>query len=610
MEEYVGALWDRLITGAAEKRHAAVGVQLDEIAKPAAIFFRALGGDPGLGISAAPAVRHGARRRLLQRVAGSGEKVELSWRDGEVLRLPSQIDLFAEKALNRDLYFWLVALAAVETDHTLPWIIRNQQATLATLQRFPGLQSRYDRLVAATLAIRIPPEKLPADEAAQENAIRQALQQPGTVDEILLAKRPFQPVPLWPHPQPPAGASAVGANGSGSPEQGASAPGKKSRRKHLAERTDATEDKNGFLMMFRAESLFSWSEFVKVNRPQDDEDDAETAQLAAEDMDSLTIARDGKTSAASVRFDLDLPAGAEDDTPLGEGVLLPEWNWKKQIMQPDYCSLQQLIAADAKPCELPHALKNTANRLRRQFQALTPTRHWLKGQQDGEEPDMDAWVQLVSEKNSSMPTSEHGLYRAQVNQERDLACLLLADLSLSTDAYVSNHSRVIDVIRDSLLLFSEALTATGDSFALYGFSSLKRSQVRFHYIKGFEEKYSGQVRGRITAIKPGYYTRMGAAIRQATSLLVQQKKRQRLLLILTDGKPNDLDQYEGRYGIEDTRVALIEARKLGLRPFCVMIDTEASDYLPHLFGAGGYVVIRNPEELPKELPLLYAQMTR
>ncbi len=610
MEEYVGELWDRLITGAAEKRHAAVGVQLDEIAKPAAIFFRALGGDPGLGISAAPAVRHGARRRLLQRVAGSGEKVELSWRDGHVLRLPSQIDLFAEKALNRDLYFWLVALAAVETEHTLPWIVRNQQATLITLQRFPGLLSRYDRLVAATLAIRIPPEKLPADESAQENAIRRALQEPGTVNQILLAKRPFQPVPLWPHPQPPVSASTEDANGSGSSEHGGSAPVKKSRRKHLAERTDATEDKNGFLMMFRAESLFSWSEFVKVNRPQDDEDDAETAQQVAEDMDSLSIARDGKTSAASVRFDLDLPAGAEDDTPLGEGVLLPEWNWKKQVMQPDYCSLQQLIAADATPCELPHALKNTANRLRRQFQALTPTRHWLKGQQDGEELDMDAWVQLVSEKNSSMPTSEHGLYRAQVNQERDLACLLLADLSLSTDAYVSNHSRVIDVIRDSLLLFSEALTATGDSFALYGFSSLKRSQVRFHYIKGFEEKYSGQVRGRITAIKPGYYTRMGAAIRQASSLLAQQKKRQRLLLILTDGKPNDLDQYEGRYGIEDTRVALIEARKLGLRPFCVTIDSEASDYLPHLFGAGGYVVIRNPEELPKELPMLYAQMTR
>ncbi len=610
MEEYVGELWDRLITGAAEKRHAAVTVKLDDIAKSAAIFFRALGGDPGLGISAAPAVRHGARRRLLQRVAGSGEKVELSWRDGEVLRLPSQIDLFAEQVLNRDLYFWLVALAAVDTDNSQPWIIRNQLATQATLERFPGLQSRYDRLVEAVIALRIPPTKLPADEAAQENTIRQALQYPGTVDTITLAARPFQPVPLWPHPHPPVSAATSAAAGAGSPEQGGNAATKKTRRKHLAQRTDVKEDKNGFLMMFRAESLFSWSEFVKVNRPQDEEDDAETAQLAAEDMDNLTIARDGKTSAANVRFDLDLPAGAADDTPLGAGVLLPEWNWKKQVLQPDYCSLQQLIAMDAKPCELPHALKNTANQLRRQFQALTPTRHWLKGQQDGDELDMDAWVQLTSERNSTMPTSEHGLYRAQVNQERDLACLLLADLSLSTDAYVSNHTRVIDVIRDSLLLFSEALTATGDSFALYGFSSLKRGNVRFHYIKGFEEKYGGQVRGRITAIKPGYYTRMGAAIRQASSLLVQQKKRQRLLLILTDGKPNDLDQYEGRYGIEDTRVALLEAKKLGLRPFCVTIDTEASDYLPHLFGAGGYVVIRNPEDLPKELPLLYAQMTR
>jgi len=609
MEEYVGELWDRLITGAAEKRHAAATVKLDDIAKSAAIFFRALGGDPGLGISAAPAVRHGARRRFLQRIAGSGEKVELCWRDGEVLRLPSQIDLFAEYALNRDLYFWLVALAAVDSNHHQSWIVRNQQATLATLQRFPGLHSRYTKLVDALLAIRIPPHKLPADEAAQEQAIRQALLHPGTVGEITLANRPFQPVPLWPHPNPPITVTSVAA-GASSPEQAGNGAQKKSRRKHLAQRTDVKEDKNGFLMMFRAESLFSWSEFVKVNRPQDEEDDAETAQLAAEDMDNLTIARDGKTSAASVRFDLDLPASVADDTPLGEGVLLPEWNWKKQVLQPDYCSLQQLIATEAKPCELPHALKNTAQRLRRQFQALTPTRHWLKGQQDGEELDLDAWVQLASERNSTMPTSEHGLYRTQVNQERDLACLLLADLSLSTDAYVSNHARVIDVIRDSLLLFSEALTATGDSFALYGFSSLKRSHVRFHYIKGFEEKYSGLVRGRITAIKPGYYTRMGAAIRQASSLLVQQKKRQRLLLILTDGKPNDLDQYEGRYGIEDTRVALIEARKLGLRPFCVTIDTEASDYLPHLFGAGGYVVIRNPEDLPKELPLLYAQMTR
>jgi len=260
--------------------------------------------------------------------------------------------------------------------------------------------------------------------------------------------------------------------------------------------------------------------------------------------------------------------------------------------------------------ELPQHLRRTARRLRSQFQALVPVRSWLKGQHDGSDLDLDQWVRYEADRRLKDAVIDRGFYRAQINRQRDLACLLLADLSLSTDAYASDHARVIDVIRDSLYLFSEALSATGDRFALYGFSSLKRGHVRFHNLKGFDEPYDNRIRGRIAAIKPGYYTRMGAAIRHATGLMLKQQSQQRLLLLLTDGKPNDLDQYEGRYGIEDTRVALLEARKLGLRPFCVTIDREANDYLPHLFGVGGYAVIRRPEELPRELPLLYAQMTR
>jgi nitric oxide reductase NorD protein len=110
-------------------------------------------------------------------------------------------------------------------------------------------------------------------------------------------------------------------------------------------------------------------------------------------------------------------------------------------------------------------------------------------------------------------------------------------------------------------------------------------------------------------IKPGYYTRMGAAIRHAARLLAEQPAGRRLLLLLTDGKPNDLDKYEGRYGIEDTRHALRQARELGLQPFCVTVDQKAGEYLPHLFGSGGYVVIHKPSQLPRELPLLYARLT-
>jgi nitric oxide reductase NorD protein len=611
MEEYVGGLWHKLVTRVADEQHAEAVVSLAEISKVAAIFFRALGGDPGLNLSAAPQTRHGARRSWKERLASSGERIELSWRDGETLRLPERISLFSERELNRDLYLWLVALSAANVDDELPWIIRNQTATQATLTRFPGLTPKYYRLVNALLAMRALPESLPEAEAAQEKAIRQALLEPGSIHTLPAANKPFRPVPLWMHPSPPVSKENKVATNDGAPESAESNDNnrEKSRRKHAAERTEMPDGKDGFLMMFRAESIFSWTEYINVNRPQDEEDDMENAALAAEDMDTMTVARDSETSVAKLRFDLDLPPAGEDDIQLGEGISLPEWDYKKQILQADYCRLQEYVSPQAEPCELPLHLQRTARRLRSQFQALAPTRIWLKGQQDGIEIDLDAWVRKEADLLSGAHTDGRGMYCAQVNQQRDLACLLLADLSLSTDAYASENSRVIDVIADSLFLFSEALSATGDRFAMYGFSSLRRGNVRFNRLKSFDERYDNLARGRIAAIKPGYYTRMGAAIRQATKLLATQKQSQRLLLLLTDGKPNDLDRYEGRYGIEDTRMALHQARQQGLRPFCVTIDTEANEYLPHLFGAGGYAVIRKPEDLPKELPLLYAQMT-
>jgi nitric oxide reductase NorD protein len=611
MEEYVGELWHKLVTRLADKQNDEAAVSLDEMSKTAVIFFRALGGDAGLNISAAPATRHGARRRWMQRLASSGERVELSWRDGETLRLPERIGLFPDRNLNRDMYLWLVALSAAKIDEHLPWIIRNQLATQITLERFPGLTPRYHSLVEAILPLRPAPENLRNSEAAQENAIRQALLQPGSISNLPPSTTPFHPVLLWTHPTPPISAQSNIASSNGAPERDQSANNNtaKSRRKHAAERTDMPDGKDGFMMMFRAESLLSWTEYINVNRPQDEEDDLESAAQAAEDMDSMTVARDSETSAAKLRFDLDLPSAGEDDAPLGAGISLPEWDYKKQLMQPDYCRLQELIPQQIEPIELPSKLRKTAKRIRSQFQALAPTRTWLKGQQEGEEIDLDAWVQQEADLLSGTHHHNRGVYCAQVNQQRDLACLLLADLSLSTDAYASDHARVIDVIRDSLFLFSEALSATGDQFAMYGFSSLKRGNVRFNHLKSFNERYDNNIRGRIQAIKPGYYTRMGAAIRHASTLLAAQPQRQRLLLLLTDGKPNDLDRYEGRYGIEDTRMALHEARQQGLRPFCVTIDNEANEYLPHLFGAGGFSVIQKPEDLPKELPLLYAQMT-
>jgi len=608
-EFFVGRLWDRLITKAVANRNDDATVLFEDIAKPVGILFRALGGDAGLTMKISQSTHHPGKRGWLQRFSSSEEKIELAWRDHEALYLPSSINLFPEASLNRELYFWLAALAVESRDG--PWFIENQQATLRLLAKFPGLQARYQRLLHAILSLRPEIESLADDNAVQERVLCQALAAPGSVSSLPLAHYPWHPVHLWFHPTPP-----LSSNAQLDPpkrldafEQAESTQSVfQDERRHKAERREIQERKDGFMMFFRAESILSWAEYIKVNRPTDDDENAD-AKRAADEMDTITVTRDGKSTASRIRFDLDLPPEESDNTTLGVGVLLPEWHYKKNQLIKDYCRLQPMVATDAAPSALPAHLTITAQRIRRQFETLTSVRAWQKKQDEGSEIDVDAYVQHKVERQCGTFAVDGGLFKTLSAQERNLSCLLLADLSQSTDAYVSSDARVVDVIRESLFLFSEALSVTADRFGLYGFSSLRRDQIRFHAIKSFEEKYNDQVRGRIAAIKPGYYTRMGAAIRHSGSLLAKQASHQRILLLLTDGKPNDLDQYEGRYGIEDTRKALGEVCKLGIRPFCVTVDEKAGSYLPYLFGIGGFIVIRNPSELSQRLLSLYVQIT-
>ncbi|AMO36580.1 nitric oxide reductase activation protein NorD [Thauera humireducens] len=645
MEEVVGKLWHRFITRAAGGHFPEAVVKLKEIERMTGVFFRALGGDPGLRVAAATADVHGARRSLLSRIAGSDERIARARMDASTLRLPMELDALPERSLNRDLYLWLAALAAAQgtpigpedeaalanartrlaplpegasADPATLELRLNQLATLRALLRWPGLQARYDRLVAAVLRQRPDPARLPPEEAEREQRIRQALQQPGSVAALpaLPPKgMPHQPVLLWLGDLVP-GATAETRNGQGA-EASANAQSKRDEREterqaHRVERVEQPQEKHGLLMIFRAESLLSVAEFLKVKRSSDDDPDDNAADAAA-NLEQLALSRDEERVASKVRFDLDLPSAAEDDVVLGDGIPLPEWDYRKHLLREDHVRLQELAASPrdprAAPVPLPQHLRRTARHLHRQFAALQPGRRWLKGQVDGSELDVDAVVRAATDRAIGHHPSDQ-LYLSLEKRERDLACLALADLSLSTDAWISSEARVIDVIRDSLLLFGEALSATGDRFALCGFSSVKRSNVRFHRLKDFSQRFDDAARGRIMAIKPGYYTRLGAAIRHATSVLEKQTAARRILLILSDGKPNDLDLYDGRYGIEDTRVAVIEARGRGIVPFCVTIDREGASYLPHLFGPGGYAVIREPDELPARLPMFYAQLTR
>ncbi|KPK11624.1 MAG: nitric oxide reductase [Acidithiobacillales bacterium SG8_45] len=613
MEEFVGKHWHRLISQSARRDHASARVRFDEISKTVGIFFRALGGEGGLSVEAGTATEHHARRSWLQRLAGTGKLVELGWRDDQALHLPSEISVYPERELNRKLYLWLAALATEEGSASEgytgeQWLVHNQRLSKRVLMRYPGLGPYYRVLVEAELARRPDPEQLPQTEARQEQVIRMALRQPDAGSGTMHFGRPPEPVYLWLHPDPPVSRTDSIAGDSDNAAGGTTAQGRDKRRRR-AQRVEQP-DKRGGLILHRFESFPSWAEYVRVNREGEEEDDEAAARQAADDLEVMSVSRDQSSVASRFRFDLDLPAAASDDRKLGSGILLPEWDYKLARLRPDYCLLQPMEAIESEAAELPAHLRRLARRLRGQFEALRPMRTWHKAQPEGSEVDLDAFMQYIAERRGGRPVAQRGLFRDYRGGARDLACLLLADLSLSTDSWVSNHARVIDIIRDSLFLFAEALSATNDAFGIYGFSSRRRDHVRFHLIKDFAESYGAQARGRIQAIKPGYYTRMGAAIRQAGSILSEQVAHNRLMLILTDGKPNDLDHYEGRYGVEDTRMAILEARRKGLQPFCITIDEEAGDYLPHIFGSGGYIVIRRPSDLPRELPMIYARLTQ
>ena len=617
MEEWVGELWHKMVTRMADQRHPQAAVSLAQMHNTLGIFFRALGGDGGLQIEAADATANPCDRSWMQKLAGANTRTHLAWRDERSLRLPPNIAWFDDSDLNRDMYLWLAALGACADDVSnsgQSWFYSNQKLTQRVLERFPGLTSRYQRLVKQHLLQRPAPDSLPVDAAAVERAIQQALANPGSIEQLPASKRRVQSVPLWLHPDPPVTGSNR-ATDSAADDSARSQQHKQDLRelddlgRRQAEYVDEPEDNRG-LVTVRMENIFTMGEFVNVDRGSEDEDDIDRAESVARDLDKLAISRNGKASSASLKFDLDLPSASADDVVLNDGLLLPEWDWKSQSLLANRCRVVLMRSDEAGACALPEHLKRTANKLRSQFQALAPAKVWHRAQAEGQDIDLDAYLRFITDRRAGQNVCAGNLYRELRSGDRDLCCLLLADLSLSTDTWIDDNHRVIDVIRDSLFLFGECLHATGDRFSLYGFSTRKRDPVRVHQIKHFDEPYDARIRGRINVIKPGYYTRLGAGIRYATQQLIEEGSGKRLLLVLTDGKPNDLDQYEGRYGIEDTRQAVISARQAGLLPFCVTIDRKGNDYLPHIFGKGDYVVIHDPGRLPRELPRLYALLTQ
>lgn len=616
-EETVGNIWHDLATrvGAAEA-HADAAVTLASVRPSLVVLFRALGGAAEVEIGEAPAVRSTHRLGLARRLGTEAEVLHIARFDGERLALPPVIDAFPRPELNRNAYFWISALAAlVELPDPDEDPLRRNLAEIGALAAAserartlcPGLRSALGELSRLILAKRLRPY-LPAAEALVEQAVGAALA--GETSEMPAAitaprgYRPFAPVPIWPALGLAAPAQELPPHGDES--DGPPPPAATTRRKLGVRKSRDEANRRDSIIIHRFEAILSWVESMNLNRMVDDDDD-ENAQKAADDQDEITLSRHDRKAATRLRMHLDLSPDDAHHERLADGATYPEWNHRIRAYMPDHC---RVLEVEGRPDPAngfapdPRALA----RVRRQFEALRPRRIVRPRQIDGTELDLDALIASRVEMRATGRASDR-IYTNLRATDRDLAVAFLLDISRSTEASVADTC-VIDVAREAVAALAGGIDAAGDRLGIWAFSSLRRDRVFVTRCKRFDEPMSAQVTARICGLRPGHYTRLGAAIRHASARLDAETSARKLLLVLTDGKPNDLDHYEGLHGIEDSHIAVREARRLGQSVHGIVIDEDGQDWFARIFGRSGFSLLPNPARLTRALPDIYRSLVK
>lgn len=305
-------------------------------------------------------------------------------------------------------------------------------------------------------------------------------------------------------------------------------------------------------------------------------------------------------------------ARPEDEKPeTVKAVRYREWDAAIQDYRMNWCRVVERDAIEGSSDFVEETLaaqRGPVALLRRYFESLRPPGlRRVPGQLDGEDLDMDAVIRRLTDLQAGIEPSER-IYVRREKREREVAAAFLVDLSGSTSRQVEQGRRIIDIEKQGLVLLCEALSAIGDQFAVYGYSGQGRHLVDFVVVKDFDELVTGRAGAKLGGMVPLQQNRDGAAIRHATTKLLARQARTRLLVMISDGRPLD-DGYKDDYSLEDTRMALREARASGIEPVCITIDKQADPYLRRMYGDVRYVVIDRVEGLPEKLPRIYHRLT-
>ncbi|WP_380057735.1 nitric oxide reductase activation protein NorD [Falsihalocynthiibacter sp. SS001] len=616
-EETVGNLWHDVAQGiGAAVSYPEAAISLASVRPSLAVLFRALGGAPGVELTEAAATLVQHRQPMRRKLGADRDRQWVARFDGERLALPPFIMAFPDAALNRAAYFWLTSLAAladvsnIDLDCDGPaqdyaQIRANAAATKAAYAACPGLQNAYEQLACLCVEARIDTFR-PKQEAAIEAAIRDQLRGAAKaliVEDTPCGYMPSAPVPIWLRfAQRGSGAAA----GEEAAETEAPPPNAAQSNRKIGNRKDQDQhNRKDSIIIHRFESILSWVESLNLNRSVDDDDD-ENAQKAADDQDEITLSKQDRKAATRLRLHLDLSPSDADHEALAGEYTYPEWNHRSRAYMPDHC---RVLDAPAQPNDTVFAPDERRMReVRRQFEALRPRRILQPRQVDGSELDLDALLTARADLAATGRGSDR-IWQSARQTERDLSVAFLIDTSRSTEAAIGDTS-VIEVAREAMAGLAGGIDAAGDRMGIWGFSSLRRDRVFLTRCKDFASPMSSEITASIGALKPGHYTRLGAAIRHVSAQLAEEPSARKLLIVLTDGKPNDLDHYEGQHGIEDSHMAVREARNAGQSLYGIIIDEDGQDWFARIFGHGGFTLLPNPERLTKALPEIYRTLTQ
>jgi nitric oxide reductase NorD protein len=307
-----------------------------------------------------------------------------------------------------------------------------------------------------------------------------------------------------------------------------------------------------------------------------------------------------------------VPYGAENETQAAP-LSYPEWDYQSQLQRPAWTQVRETRPEASDPARADAILaqhKPLLSRLRRVIEALQPQGvQRLRKQEDGDEIDLNAALDALTDLRLGRVPDPRCMLRHRRSQ-RDIAVLILLDLSESGNERLPDGRPVIELALEAALLTAETLHRIGDPFAIHGFQSDGRHAVHYRRFKDFDRPYDAQARGRLCGMRAALSTRMGAAVRHGAHLLGRLPQRRKLLLVLTDGAPADIDERDPQYLRFDARKAVEEARAAGVTSFCLSLDPQADQYVERIFGKRHAMVLDNIGRLPEKLPMLYAGLTK